>query len=102
MFTPVQVLLNFIVGAIEFFLGVKFLLRLLGANPTAPFVAWIYDMAATLEAPFANIFPTTKIEGYVFDFTTLFALFIYVFIGYLIVELLAFINFSTTTRTRVE
>lgn len=101
MFAPIQLLVSIVIGAIEFFLGVRFLLRLFGASPQAPFVNWIYDMSAPLLAPFNNIFPSSRIEGYVFDFTTLFALFVYVFIGYLIMQLIEYLNFSGRRRTTV-
>ena len=91
-------LVNIVLGAIEFFLGIRFLLRLFGTNPNAPFADWIYDMSAPLVAPFSGIFPNPRVEGLIFDFTTLFALFVYVFIGYLIMELIAFLNFSGRRR----
>ena len=99
MFALVRVLVSVLIGAIEFFLGVRFLLRLFGANGSAPFVRWIYDMSEPLIAPFSNIFPNARIDGFVFDFTTLFALFIYVFMGYLVMELIAYINYTTRNRT---
>lgn len=98
MFAPIQVLVNVVVVAIEFFLGIRFLLRLFGANPAAPFVQWIYDMTQPLLVPFNNIFPTSRVEGFVFDFTTLFALLVYVFIGYLVMELIAYLNYSGRSR----
>lgn len=91
-------LVSLVIGAIEFFLGIRFLLRLFGANPNAPFVQWIYDMTAPLLTPFNNIFPTSRVEGFVFDFTTLFALFVYVFIGYLVLQLIAFLDYSGRSR----
>lgn len=99
MFVLMRMLVSVIVGAIEFFLGIRFLLRLFGANGSAPFVRWIYDMGEPLLAPFNNIFPSSRIEGFIFDFTTLFALFVYVFIGYLVMELIAYINYATRIRT---
>jgi uncharacterized protein YggT (Ycf19 family) len=98
MFTPIGALVSMVIGAIEFFLGLRFLFRLFGANPTAPFVSWIYEMTAPLVAPFSNIFPTPKVEGFVFDFTTLFALFVYVFIGYLVLQFIAYISLSLNRR----
>lgn len=88
-------LASLIIGAIEFFLGLRFFLRLFGANPKTPFVNWIYDMSAPLVAPFRGIFPASRIEGFVFDFTTLFALFVYVFLGYLILQLIAYLDYPT-------
>lgn len=98
MFTPVTFLVNLVIGAIEFFLGIRFLLRLFGANPAAPFVEWTYAMTTPLLAPFDNVFPTARIEGFVFDFTTLFALFVYVFMGYLVLQLIAYINHAVGRR----
>ncbi len=57
-------------------------------------------MTAPLLAPFQNVFPTGEIQGFVFDFTTLFALLVYVFLGYLILQLSKH-NFSTTRRTTI-
>jgi len=98
MFTPIQTLVSIVIGAIEFFLGVRFLLRLFGANPKAPFVNWVYDMTTPLLTPFNNIFPSSQVEGFVFDFTTLFALFVYVFIGYLVMQLITYFNYSGRSR----
>lgn len=98
MFPPVTGLVKLIIGAIEFFLGLRFLLRLLGANAEAPFVSWIYEMSAPLLAPFEGIFPSARVEGLVFDFTTLFALLVYVFIGYLILEAVAYISYAARRR----
>lgn len=99
MFALVRLLVSVLIGAIEFFLGVRFLLRLFGANGSTPFVRWIYDMSEPLIAPFSNIFPNAHIDGFVFDFTTLFALFVYVFVGYLVMELVEYINYVTRSRT---
>lgn len=101
MFAPVQVLVSLVIGAIEFFLGIRFLLRLFGANPSAPFVSWVYEMTNPLLYPFNNIFPTSQIQGFVFDFTTLFALMVYVFVGYLILQLIGYINYSVRDRRDV-
>lgn len=91
-------LASLIIGAIEFFLGLRFFLRLFGANPKTPFVNWIYDMSAPLVAPFRGIFPASRIEGFVFDFTTLFALFVYVFLGYLILQLIAYLDYPAREK----
>ena len=98
MFAPVQMLVSLVIGAVEFFLGLRLLLRLFGANPQAPFVNWVYEMTTPLLWPFNNIFPSSTIQGYVFDFTTLFALLVYVFLGYLILQLIGYINYSVHRR----
>ena len=37
------------------------MLELLGANPDAHFVEWIYRAAANITEPFRGIFPTTEV-----------------------------------------
>ena len=91
------VLINLVIGLIEFFLGFRLLFRLLGANPASPFVAWLYDTTGPLLAPFQGMFPVSKLEagGFVFEFTTLVALLMYMFIGYLFLEIVAAIDRSS-------
>jgi uncharacterized protein YggT (Ycf19 family) len=92
MLAPLRTLVHFLLAAIQFFLGMHFFLRLLGANPRTPFVAWIYETSAPLLAPFQNMFPVGRVEGVAFDFTTLFALFFYVFAGYVVFQTLLFLE----------
>ncbi len=83
----------FIFGLIDVLLIFRFLLKLLAANAQSPFVAWIYATTEPLLNPFMLAFPTPKVAGdFVLEFTTLFALFTYTFLGYLIQELLAMIS----------
>lgn len=93
MYGFLESIINFILGIIEIFLGFRFVFRLFGANPAAPFVRWLYDTTDPLLNPFQNIFPSPRIEnGFVVEFTTLVALLIYMFIGYLFLELIAAIR----------
>ena len=79
----------FVFGLISVLLVFRFLLRLMAANPAAPLVAWIYETTGPLLNPFELAFPTPKITGgFVLEFTTLFAIFTYTFVGYLVQELL--------------
>lgn len=51
-------------GFIELLLGLRFVLRLLGANPASGFVQWVYEWSAPFVAPFVNIFgQDTPITG---------------------------------------
>lgn len=84
-------LINIVVGIVEIFLGVRFVLRLFGANQTSEFVAWWYDTSAPLLEPFEGAFPTVVEEGLVIEFSTLFAILIYALVAWLLTELVYFV-----------
>jgi uncharacterized protein YggT (Ycf19 family) len=93
MFKLLNDLVNFIVGLVVVLLSVRFVLKLLSASTASAFVAWVYDTTQPLLQPFEFAFPTSAVRGgYIIEFTTLFALFAYVFGGYLVQEMLEVIN----------
>jgi uncharacterized protein YggT (Ycf19 family) len=93
MFKLLRDLLAFTLIVVELLLAIRFVLRLLGASPSASFVEWIYETTKPLLQPFLFAFPTPSVKGgFVLEFTTLFALFAYAFIGYVIQEVLAIID----------
>lgn len=84
----VEGLTNLFVGIVEVFLGVRFIFRLLNANPGNDFVSWLYDVSGRLLEPFRGIFPTETVQpGYVLEFSTLFAMVAYGLLGFLILAL---------------
>lgn len=88
--------INVILMITEAILGLRFVLRLLGASSGAPFVRWVYETSQPLIQPFTGMFPSPVLDGrFVFEFITLFALVIYALIAYLIVELIHFIEHAT-------
>lgn len=73
-----------IMGLVAGIIGLRFVLRLVGANPASPFVAWIYDWSTPLVTPFAGILGQEAtvtgpgaVTSSVFDWTALIALVIY-------------------------
>lgn len=50
-------LLNFFTVVVESILGLRFLLKLFGANAGNGFVSWVYEMSDVLLDPFRGIFP---------------------------------------------
>jgi len=92
-------LVNFVFSVIGFLLGLRILLRFFGANPNTPFVRWIYESSDSLLAPFAGIFPVTRIDGgFIIDFPAIFGVIIYAFIGYLIMEVVEIIAVRSEER----
>jgi hypothetical protein len=74
-----------VLAVIEGIIALRFIFRLLGANPASQFVDLIYDLSTPLVAPFAGIFgqDATVAGGVgvvtqgVFDWTALVALIVY-------------------------
>jgi len=83
-----KTLLSLVVGMVEFLLSLRFIFKFLSVNPRTPFVDWLYDTTAPLIVPFAGILPNWKLGVFTIDFATLFALIVYVTVGYLILQLL--------------
>lgn len=82
-------LLNFFLAVVEGILALRFLLKLFGANENVGFVGWVYEMSAPLLAPFRGIFPTQVYENrYIFEFSTLFAMLMYLILGMFLVFLI--------------
>ena len=77
----------YILGLLEAILLLRFLLKLLAANPNAGFSSLIYNLSYIFAAPFLNVFRITRVEGSVFEWTTLLAMFVYALIAYGIIKL---------------
>jgi YggT family protein len=92
MYGIVSTLVNIVFGIIEFLLLLRFIFKFLVVNASTPFVAWIYATSASLVSPFAKILPDLKLGGFVVDFSTLVALLVYAFIGYLILRIFSYIS----------
>jgi len=77
----------YLLGLIEALLAFRFILKLLGANAGAGFVSFIYSITQLLAAPFLSIFSKTQIQGVTFEWTTLIAMLVYLFLAWAIVKL---------------
>lgn len=73
---------------IEALLVLRFLLRLLQANPGAGFTNFIYSLSGIFTAPFEAVFRNVYVQGSVFEWTTLLAMLVYYLIAMGIVRLL--------------
>lgn len=93
-------LVNVIIGVVWTLLGLRFILRLFSANPDNGFVNWIYETSGEILGPFRGIFPSADLEGFVFDFTALFAMLVYGLIAMLAFYLIAALTPSEKTVKR--
>lgn len=99
MISLLRELTRFIIALIEMLLVFRFLLKLLGANQASVVVRWVYDITQPLLQPFLFAFPTSTVTGgFTLEFTTLFAIFAYAFIGYVIEEVLSLLENSSRTK----
>ncbi len=86
-------------------LGLRFVLKLFGANASNDFVEWIYRTSGDVLAPFRGIFPQQNVEGgYVLEFSTLFAMLAYtlvaLIVGFLLTILLSPLSEDRPKRTK--
>lgn len=77
----------YIVGLLEALLAFRFVLKLLGANSAAGFTSFIYGITQPFASPFLNVFRITKVEGSVFEWTTLLAMLVYWLVALAIIKL---------------
>ncbi|MDQ2932907.1 MAG: YggT family protein [bacterium] len=77
----------YILALLEALLAFRFVLKLLGANPGAGFTTFIYGVTYPLVAPFLSVFRISRVEGSVFEWTTLLAMFVFWLIAVAIIRL---------------
>lgn len=77
----------YLLGLIEALFTFRFVFKLLGANPEAGFSSFIYNVTYPLAAPFLSVFNVTQVQGNVFEWTTLLAMFVYGLVAWAIVKL---------------
>jgi len=66
-----------VLGLLEVLLGLRFLLKLIAANPDSGFAVLIYGITGLFIAPFALLVGTPTAGGVIFEATTLIAMAIY-------------------------
>ncbi len=90
--TTAQNIVWYVLGFIEVLIGIRFVLKLLGANTASSFVHLIYNVTGVLTAPFDSIFgvttTTTGQTNSVFEPSILVAAAVYALIAWGIVKLI--------------
>jgi len=71
-------------------------MKLLGANSAAGFTNLVYAISLPFVSPFFAVFQSTNVEGNIFEWTTLLAMFVYWLLAAGIVRLL-FMSKSIST-----
>lgn len=78
----------YILTIIEVSLLLRFVLKLLAANPNAGFTDFVYSFSGLFTAPFQAVFRNMAVQGSVFEWTTLLAMIVYYVIALILVKLL--------------
>ena len=86
----------YVVGLIEVFLVLRLFLRLFAANPNAGFTKFIYAITTVFAGPFFIVFPASRSEGNVFEWSTILAMSVYLLFGWLIVKAIVMARPVTT------
>jgi YggT family protein len=66
-----------IAGILEGLIGLRFLLKLIAANPNAGFARFIYDITAVFLAPFQGLNASPSAGGAVLEISSLIAMLVY-------------------------
>jgi len=105
---PMEVVVSrvvmYVFGVIEVFIGVRFVLMLLGANAEAGFVKMVYGVSGVFMAPFITIFSTQKVEGAIFEWSALVAIAVYALVAWGLTALIRAVSPRSQAQTveRVE
>jgi hypothetical protein len=81
-----------LLGILEAFLALRFVLKLIAANPDSPFAVFIYGFTNLFLFPFAGLTGTPSAGGMVLEIPTMIAMVVYALIGWAI-ERLIWVNF---------
>ena len=88
-----------ILGLLEMLLGLRFVLKLIGANPGSGFSEFIYGITAVFVAPFVGLIRTPVAGGSVLELTTLIAMVVYALFFWLIVRGIEIVADRPTARS---
>lgn len=71
-----------LLGILETLLGLRFILKLIAANPASPIAAFIYNVTNLFLLPFAGLTATPAFAGMQLELATLIAMIVYALIGW--------------------
>jgi YggT family protein len=80
-------LVYLVFGLIEGLIVIRFVLKALGANPSAGFAQFIYGITGPLVAPFYGLFGNPAAQGSVLEVHSIVALIVYALLAWVVVRL---------------
>jgi YggT family protein len=92
-----------VLAVVEGLLAIRFVLKLLAANPQAGFAQLIYGVTDPLHAPFAGLLTNpTSASANKLEITALVAMAVYALLGWLLVKVVGMVLNRTVTRSRED
>jgi len=88
-----------VLGILEILLGLRFLLKLIAANPDSGFTVFIYGITGVFIAPFRAILGTPTFGGSSLEVTTLVAMAVYALLFWVLARVFQIAAGRTTART---
>jgi YggT family protein len=76
-FGLVTQIIGAVLGLLEVLLGLRFVLKLIAANPSSGFAVFVYGMTQPFLAPFKALVGTPRTGGVILEVTTLIAMAVY-------------------------
>lgn len=92
----------YVLGVLEALLAFRFVLKLLAANSAAGFTHFIYAASYPFANPFLNVFRITKVEGSIFEWTTLLAMLVYWMVAWGIIKIFLMSKDVSTPEAAVK
>jgi hypothetical protein len=93
----------YILGVLEALMGIRFILKLLGANSSAGFTSFIYNVTYPMVAPFLGVFRISRVvAGSIFEWTTLLAMAVYWLLAIGIIKFLLMSKSVSTPEAAVK
>ncbi len=88
-----------LVGILEIALGLRFVLKLIAANPDAGFARAMYGLTQPFLAPFAALVGTPTSGGTVLEVTTLIAMAVYALLAWIVARVIQIATDRPSART---
>lgn len=88
-----------LLAVLEIALALRFMLKLIAANPNSGFAVFVYGLTELFVLPFASLTPTWASGANVFEVTTLIAMMIYVLFTWLAIQAFRIVTDRPSSRT---
>jgi len=88
-----------LLGLLEILLGLRFMLKLIAANPNSGFAVFMYGITGPFMAPFKGLIGTPTSGGTILEVTTLIAMAIYALLFWGVVRVIQIVADRPSART---